>query len=284
MPCFVNSLRITLVLLLCTAGLAVWSFNHHRAEERRITYLDDSGKEITPTTSLVYGLSKSIRVDGDVYETRYGKETRLKHAINNMHLAYSVEALPSGNLFVCGTNREYPDPPKSDARETSLYDVKSASATVGPPLTEARCKPSLLLLNDGRILIVGGIKTDGISTSNAIEIFDPASNTISLLGRLSEARGGAGCIQISDDKVAVIGGQTKYCLSGLVQAPTGICEIVDLKTGRTRKTAEVTPCTEPILLKLKDRNSNILVVGGYYQTVTWRDTRWKAGFDVFNPH
>lgn len=247
----------------------------------RIAYLDESGKEITSVPSLMYSNAKSIVVDGKLYETRFGKEYRLKSLLHDVHSFYSVEDLKSGKLFICGMDQCYPDAPNSDAAETSLYDVKSACASAGPRLNVARCIPSLLLLRDGRVLIVGGMNPDGVSTSDAVEVYNPESNKVAMLGRLNEARGGAGCIQLSEDKVAVIGGQLKYHPSGLIQTVTGTCEVLDLKTGQAKRAGSVFPCTEPTLVK--DKQGNILVIGGYYLTRVMGDTRWKKGLDVFSP-
>ena len=64
-----------------------------------------------------------------------------------------------------------------------------------------RDEPSLTLLDDGRVLIIGGYKA-----SNQAELWDPRSGVFRSAGRIWHARWGHAAVLLSDGRVLVVGG------------------------------------------------------------------------------
>ena len=77
--------------------------------------------------------------------------------------------------------------------------------TEAPSLSQARWAHTATLLEDGRVLIVGGLQTASQKLDSA-EIYDPASQTWSSAGTMSDKRGqGHTATLLSDGRVLVFG-------------------------------------------------------------------------------
>jgi len=79
-------------------------------------------------------------------------------------------------------------------------------------LSVPRNLASVTTLDNGKVLIAGG--TDGKVYHNTMELFDPATGTIKLVGaKLSEGRALHTATMLKDGRVAIVGGG---CASGCV--------------------------------------------------------------------
>lgn len=91
------------------------------------------------------------------------------------------------------------------------YDRSGYRGPTGA-LNDARSQHTATALPDGRILIAGGMTLDlgGFHVwrdySDSIEIFDPATNTSRLVGRLREARAAHTATLLRDGRVLIAGG------------------------------------------------------------------------------
>ncbi len=86
-----------------------------------------------------------------------------------------------------------------------LYDPDSQSWTATGPMLEARYGHTATLLNDGRVLVVAGWKTDTDYLATA-EIYDPAQGSWSPAGSMQNARATHNAVLLSDGRVLVAGG------------------------------------------------------------------------------
>ncbi|HKZ52081.1 MAG TPA: hypothetical protein VJ085_02245, partial [Candidatus Acidoferrales bacterium] len=81
----------------------------------------------------------------------------------------------------------------------------NGSFSLAPPMHMARSGHSATLLADGRMLVAGGV-TLGEGPTNAVEIYDPASDSWSFAGSLLEARAGHTATRLEDGRVLIAGG------------------------------------------------------------------------------
>jgi hypothetical protein len=100
-------------------------------------------------------------------------------------------------------------------------------------LRTARAAHTATALGSGHVLIVGGMATDGGSLA-AVELFDPATNTIQQLAPLAESRVGHTATLLGDGRLLIAGGYNGEYLSSL--------EIFDPST---RRFAPAGSLTEP---------------------------------------
>ena len=122
------------------------------------------------------------------------------------------------------------------------------------PMTIARGFHTATVLDDGRVLIVGGYTSLDTDTAR-VEIFDPATNTFNETGSLRTARHGHSATLLTDGRVLVIGGYA------LPQGWLSDAEIYDPETEQWSTTQPLFPhgvCHTATLLD----DGRVLVMGG----------------------
>jgi hypothetical protein len=140
--------------------------------------------------------------------------------------------------------------------------VTATSRTSGSILTTgqmiaARFDHAAVLLQSGRVLIVGGIERNGVMQTGA-ELFDPASGRFTTTGRpLAQHGWGVTATRLQDGKVLVAGGSTG-CDSPCY---TASAELYDPDTGTFAPTGKMTvPRAEARAVLLT--TGEVLLVGG----------------------
>jgi hypothetical protein len=131
--------------------------------------------------------------------------------------------------------------PAGLANTVVLFDPKTRQRTTVSPSAVQQCDGTPILLNDGRVLIVGGVQClpfamlqAGQHNSRALrlaQIFDPASLTFSATGNLNETRLDPGVILLNNGQVLVVGGSATFSAFSVRS-----CELYDPATGIFTKT------------------------------------------------
>ena len=118
-----------------------------------------------------------------------------------------------------------------------------------------------VVLNDGRVLVVGG-QGDAIRTVASAELYDPAKGRWANAGRMHTARRGHTALMLADGRVLVIGGWNLADRAG----PPLFGELFDPATRMWRKTAASMRWRyHPLAVLLRD--GRVLVAGGYTENL-----------------
>ena len=170
--------------------------------------------------------------------------------------SYSAFAtLADGNILISGGGNGLG---ASGTAGAETYDSRSASfiATNGTP--QARAAAPGILLNDGRVLICGGIDGGGLVT-NGCELYDPATKTFSAAAAMATSRVLHAAVKLADGRVYVCGGSTSVSgtdpvsqLLAMVSSATSSAEIYNptnntwspaasLSSARTGHSAAILP-------------------------------------------
>lgn len=136
-------------------------------------------------------------------------------------------------------------------------------------MINARSKHISVALQDGRVLVAGGLIAGG-GTTNAAEIFDPIANSWSAIASgMVEAQSGATAALLQDGRVAIAGGQNGANVSSTI-------EIFDPTRGSFAFAGTMSsPRTEHAMTVLQD--GRILVAGGFNGSVL------VASTDILDP-
>lgn len=140
------------------------------------------------------------------------------------------------------------------AAETGVFDSASGKMAAGSRLRQPRLSHTATLLDDGRVLLIGGYPDEGAPPTASIEAYDPTSGAVSLAGSLRFARADHTASLLPDGRVLVAGGR------GADGAALGSVEIVDPATDRVTDGPELpTPRTGQIATQFGDW---VLLLGG----------------------
>jgi Kelch motif protein/galactose oxidase-like protein len=130
--------------------------------------------------------------------------------------------------------------------------------TSAPDLLEGHVSHTATLLDDGRVLIVGGTNARGVPTAGS-EIFDPKANRWIRVASMRTARAAHTATRLSDGSVLVTGGRT-----GLNSFPIEILATAQIYHPNSNSWTEASPMHVPRNRHSATRlhDGRVLVVGG----------------------
>ena len=176
-----------------------------------------TARQLNDGRVLVAGGSGSVDNDllgGDalLYNPQTNTWTATGPMVTMRRAAQAVRLSDGRVLVTGGLDTENPSAPAFSQRSTEVYDPISNTWTSTADLSQARQLHSLVLLGDGRVLAVGGMR-ESETTWNAnsyvseIEIYDPLTDYWRIVGNLPEPRVNATATLLSDGRVWVAGGR-----------------------------------------------------------------------------
>jgi galactose oxidase-like protein/Kelch motif protein len=186
---------------------------------------------------------------------------RLNHTAT---LLQNGQVLITGGVLVSNSNQLIP------LASAELYDPNTGLFTATGSMAQARYDHAAMLLNNGMVLISGGMTSDSDFLSSA-ELYNPATGAFTTANSLNVARGQHTATRLADGTVLIAGGQ------GAGGAFVGPGEIYDPATGEFTKTGNViTPRTAHTATLLS--NGSVLLAGGVEFTKFG-----STSAEIFNP-
>src|SRR6059036_963672 len=163
-------------------------------------------------------------------------------------------ALQDGRLLITGG-----DAPNATGNSVALASAEvfdtSGNFAAAAPMNYARTKHTAVALQDGRVLVAGGIGGGGTAIDSA-EIYDPVANTWTVTGSLKVARSGHTASLLPDGTVLIAGGDN----AGVAQSSL---EVFDPTAGAfTTATGTLSSPRESHAAAVL-QGGRVLIVGGY---------------------
>ncbi|PYL09028.1 MAG: hypothetical protein DME33_05555 [Verrucomicrobia bacterium] len=181
--------------------------------------------------------------------------------------------LPGGKVLVAGgTGIDG----VTSLTSAEIYDEATNTWTFNGSMNVGRGEFANVVLNDGRVLVMGGItelSENGQPIASA-EIYDPVTGTWTLTGSMSTAREDHTAVRLLDGRVLVAGGATSEDVPRLSSA-----EIFDPNTGQWTPTGDMTTGrSEEEYGGIRLRDGRVLMPGGFSAFETP-----GASADVYDP-
>lgn len=144
------------------------------------------------------------------------------------------------------------NPPEASAQSTSVPPLEPIN-----PMLSARSVFTTTLLNNGKILVVGGNGPGGQAIAQA-ELYDPATNTWTATGALGEARQQHSATLLPNGRVLIVGG----VVNGDTATAKKTVEIYNPATGKFTPAASIRTARANHFAVLL-RTGLVLIGGGY---------------------
>ena len=155
---------------------------------------------------------------------------RWSNAGTAARIAATATSLPDGRALITG-----------QAKEADLYDPTANRWSLAAPMLQDRADPTATILDDGKILVVGGTTTTGGQQLwlTSAEIYDPALNRWTPAGCMAQARWEHTATLLTTKKVLVAGGQVP-------SVTLSSAELFDPSGGSGSQPVDSCPTSQPI--------------------------------------
>ena len=176
--------------------------------------------------------------------------------LNTARTAHSATLLNNGQVLIAGGWNSNGDEITSDTASSELYSPATGSFVPSGNLNTARDTHTATLLNNGKVLIVGGFNSNSDVVLASAELYDPASGSFTVTGSLNFARMVHTATLLNNGLVLITGG---YDNNGNA---VGTAELYDPATGTFTETGSLnTPRYDGAQGTLLN-NGMVLIAGG----------------------
>jgi hypothetical protein len=198
-----------------------------------------------------YGGSSSSANGAGLYDSATGVFSGTGNMTANRG-DHTATLLANGKVLIAGGADQ--DPTGTGLASAELYDPSTGTFTQTGSMAVGRFLHTATLLQNGKVLIVGGALTSASDPVATAEVYDPSTGIFTMTGAMATARERHTATFLADGRVLIVGGTTST-------GATATAEVYDPSTGSfsvTGSMAEARTFHTATLLP----NGTVLVAGG----------------------
>ena len=201
-----------------------------------------------------FGLDAPVAV-AEIYDPATGKYTSTG-SLSTPRYDFSATLLHDGRVLVVGGG----DWVNGDGAETYLnsaeiYDPATGSFSSAGEMSSARVHAAVVTLQDGRVLIAGGMSSQYYPSAASAEIYDPRTSKFTATGSMTKNRTHGVPTLLQDGRVLITGGDDDMM-------GTQYADLYDPATGKFTQTGpEAIDRVDHTATLLPD--GRVLIAGGY---------------------
>ncbi len=208
------------------------------------------------------GTGWTFLADAEIYDPVSNTFTKTGNMLAPRE-SHTATLLKDGNVLITGGHQGRRAAMTIYA-SAEIYDPNKGSFSAISDLTVKRHKHGAVLLNDGRVLIIGGSdERDSRGAYTNVEIYNPATKNFTKIGdmNLSRYKLQGTTILLKDGRVLIAGGANR---AEIFDPATKTFEVAagKFETARLFATATLLP------------NGEVLIVGGYDQNLAVSEQAW----------
>jgi hypothetical protein len=176
---------------------------------------------------------------------------------------HTATVLASGKILIAGGADS--DPTGTGLTSAELYDPSTGVFTQTGSMAAGRFLHTATLLQNGKVLVVGGALTSTSDPVASAELYDPVTGTFTTTGAMTTGREQHTATLLADGRVLIAGGTTSAGTGDL--QPTATAEIYDPSTGSFSVTGSMVEARSLHTATLLP-SGNVLVAGGGVENST----------------
>ena len=186
----------------------------------------------------------------EIFSPKTNTTYKLTSKLNYARVGHEVILLNDGRVLIVGGSNG-----GGNVLQCETFDPATKTFSVSASLSTGRYgRHSLVKLSNGKVLIMCGMKNSSYSPTNAVESFDPSTNTITSVGTTLSLRTNQVAALLDNGNVLIAGGYNGSYLSS--------AEIYNTTSNSSSSTGSMSSARERAAIA-KLSNGDILVAGGF---------------------